>query len=163
MLPKHLNGPVECFVGDKAFWTSSGTLRTLSYHRVRNSLYCQLRVSYSARRNNLRPNKHRRRHDPGRRPSIGIDLLPGILECGVLNERRSRSQCFVGEKPFGRPRARSEMINYCRGTKFLHRSRRYRTLYRTRKYVMLQDRETQETSWIDSKEKQHSSRAEPPA
>ena len=41
MLPKHLNGTVECFVGDKAFRTSSGALRDISYHSVRNSLHCR--------------------------------------------------------------------------------------------------------------------------
>jgi hypothetical protein len=40
MLPKHLNGTVECFVGEKGFWTSWGALRSMSYHCVRNSLHC---------------------------------------------------------------------------------------------------------------------------
>src|SRR5579863_5357285 len=40
MLPKHLNGTVECFVGNEAFWTSWGALRKISYHCVRNSLHC---------------------------------------------------------------------------------------------------------------------------
>ena len=39
MLPKHLNGTVECFVRDKPFWTPWGALRNISYHRVRNSLH----------------------------------------------------------------------------------------------------------------------------
>src|SRR5579871_1235072 len=41
MLPKHLYSTVERLVGDKAFWTSSGALRTISYHPVRNSLHCR--------------------------------------------------------------------------------------------------------------------------
>src|SRR5271167_2248566 len=77
MLPKHLNGTVECFVGDKAFWTSWGALRNNSYHVVRNSLHCicwYRTLAYVTLQENTRDNMDRF-EGKTERPSPG--MVPG--------------------------------------------------------------------------------------
>ena len=47
----------------------------------------------------------------GRRQGLRRRLvLPSILERGVLKERRSRFESFVGDKAFGRPGARFSIL-----------------------------------------------------